>query len=74
MSERERIQEIVDNLPDDKLIFVLTYLQGLEDGISEEPNDETLLAFSETDEALKNGAIKSFTGSTEDFLNGILEG
>lgn len=74
MSEREKIQEIVNNLPDDKLIFVLTYLQGLEDGLSEDPNDETLAAFAETDAALNDGTIKPFTGSTKDFLDDILEG
>lgn len=72
MSDRERIREIVDKLPDDKLIFVLTYLQGLEDGLVDEPNNDTISALKETDEALKNGKIHPFTGSTDEFLNDLL--
>lgn len=72
MSDRDRAIDIIERLPENKIIYVLTYLQGLEDGLQEIPNSETLKSFAETDKAIKDGKIKPFTGSTEDFLNDIL--
>lgn len=74
MSDREKIREIVDSLPEDKLVFVLTYLKGLEDGMDEEPNDDTLEAFEESEQKLKDGTIERFSGSTDDLFASILEG
>lgn len=72
MSDREKIRKIVDSLPEDKLVFVLTYLQGLEDGMVDEPNNDTITALKETDDAIRSGKIRPFTGSTDDFLDSIL--
>lgn len=72
MSDRDRAIDIIERLPENKIIYVLTYLQGLEDGLQEIPNSETLKSFAETDNAILSGKVKPFTGSTEDFLNDIL--
>ena len=72
MSDRDRAIDIIERLPENKMIFVLTYLQGLEDGIQEVPNEETIKSFAETDNAILSGKVKPFTGNTEDFLNDIL--
>ena len=72
MSDRDRAIDIIERLPENKIIFVLTYLQGLEDGIQEVPNEETIKSFAETDNAILSGKVKPFTGNTEDFLNDIL--
>lgn len=74
MSDREKAIHMVENIPENKLVFVLAYLQGLTDGGDEEPNDETEKAFGETDQKIKDGTLKAFDGSTEDFLKNILEG
>lgn len=72
MSDRDRAIDIIERLPENKIIYVLTYLQGLEDGLQEIPNSETLKSFAETDSAILSGKVKPFKGSTEDFLNDIL--
>lgn len=72
MSDRDKAIEIVKHLPDDKIIFLLTYLRGLEDGIVETPNDETITAFDEIDKKISDGTLKPFSGSTKDFLNDLL--
>lgn len=72
MSDRERAIQMVKELPENKIIFVLTYLQGLEDGLDEIPNEETLQALAESDQQLKDGTIERFSGSTEDLFSSIL--
>lgn len=72
MSDRDRAIQMVRELPDNKIIFVLTYLQGLEDGLDEIPNDETLQALAESDQQLKDGTIERFSGATEDLFSSIL--
>jgi hypothetical protein len=72
MSDRDRAIDIIERLPENKILYVLTYLQGLQDGLAEVPNNETLQAFSETDKLISEGKIKPFTGATDDFLNDIL--
>lgn len=72
MSDRDRAIEIVRNLPENKIIYVLTYLKGLEDGIADEPNDETIAAMEETDAMIKNGGLHGFSGSTKDLFSKIL--
>ena len=68
MSEREKAAVLLERVPDYKIGLVLAYLQGLTDG-EDIPNDETVAAI----EALERGEGKTFTGSTDDFINMMLE-
>lgn len=72
MSNREKAINIVRNLPDNKIIYVLAYLQGLTDGITDEPNKETKKAIEEGNQILKDSSIHPFDGSTSDFFDHIL--
>lgn len=69
MSNRDIAKSLIDQIPEGKLLYIIPYLQGamLPD---ESPNDETLEAFAE----LENGGGHTFTGSTADLFNEILEG
>ncbi|MCM1134123.1 MAG: hypothetical protein NC400_00975 [Clostridium sp.] len=74
MSDRERAVQLLNAMPDDKMAYVIGFIQGLT--IVEEteiPNTETLEAIKEGDELLKNGTGQRFEGSTEDFFKMILE-
>ena len=69
MSDRERAQQLLDNVPDYKIQYVIAYLQGVTAG-EDIPNDETIAAMEE----LERGEGEHFSGSTEDFFKTILEG
>lgn len=74
MSDREKAVQLLNVVPDDKMAYVVGFIQGLtvlEE--SEIPNIETLEAIKEGDEILKNGTGQRFEGSTEDFFKMILE-
>lgn len=75
MSNREKALAMVRELPENKLILVIAYMQGIEDSseLDEIPNAETLAALEETDKALKNGTLERFSGSTDDFFADLLE-
>lgn len=38
MSDREKVMHLINDLPDNKIVFVLAYLQGLADGMEEVPD------------------------------------
>lgn len=76
MSEREKAIQILNEIPDYKIGYIVTYLQGYLHGVTdgeEIPNAETLEVIREGDEMLENGTGQRFEGSTEDFFNMILE-
>lgn len=63
MSNREFAKSLIDQIPEGKLIYVISYLQGA--AIPEEiPNAETLAAIEE----LENGDGTVFTDSTTDLF------
>lgn len=63
MSNREFAKSLIDQIPESKLFYVISYLQGA--AIPEEvPNIETLESMTE----LENGGGIRFTGSTEDLF------
>lgn len=63
MSNREFAKSLIDQIPESKLIYVISYLQGA--AIPEEiPNAETLVAIEE----LENGDGTVFTDSTTDLF------
>jgi len=74
MNDREKVFQLLDYVPDDKMSYIIEFIQGLT--ITENleiPNAETLEAIKEGDEMLENGTGQRFTGSTEDFFKMILE-
>lgn len=76
MSDREKAIQILNEIPDYRIGYIVSYLQGYLHGVTdgeEIPNDETLEAIREGDEMLENGTGQRFEGSTEDFFNMILE-
>ncbi len=72
MSDREKIYQLLDVVPDSKIGYVLAYLQGLTDGGRAELNKETLEAFEEAERISKDPNVKSYTDIKEMFRE-ILE-
>lgn len=63
MSNREFAKSLIDQIPESKLFYIISYLQGA--AIPEEiPNAETLESMAE----LESGGGFRFTGSTEDLF------
>lgn len=73
MSERERLYQLLDTVPDTKIAYLIGYIQGLTTEERDEPNEETLDAFAEVEEMKRTGSGQHFIGSTKDFLNMLLE-
>ena len=69
MSNRELAKNLIDQIPESKLFYVISYLQGA--AVPEEiPNEETLESMAE----LENGGGFRFSGSTEDLFAELDEG
>ena len=64
MSNREKVIEIVNTMPEYRISGLLAFLQSYEDI----PNAETIAAMEEVDEMIRTGAGQHFSGSTEDFF------
>lgn len=60
MSEREKAIQLLEALPDNKIAYVIGYIQGLTMEKEDEPNEETIAAFKEGDEMLANRTGKRF--------------
>ena len=56
MSERERMYQLLDTVPDNKIAYIIGYIQGLTIESQEQPNTETLAAFAEVDEMKRTGS------------------
>lgn len=71
MSEREFAKSLIDRVPENRLFYVIAYLQGA--AVPDEvPNDETLEAMQETKDKIKNGTCQPFYGSTAEFFDMLL--
>lgn len=68
MSEREQAIQLINEIPDYKMGYIVAYLQGAVIG-TEEPNAETIEAIKE----LESGGGEYFDGATEDLFKIILE-
>lgn len=67
MSEREFAKSLIDRVPENRLFYVIAYLQGA--AVPDEaPNDESIAAFREIDEMIKNGTGQHFKGSTAELF------
>ena len=68
MSNRELAKQLIDQISDSKLLYVIPYLQGA--AIPEEiPNAETLASIEE----LESGGGTLFTGTTEALFAELME-
>lgn len=68
MTNRELAKNLIDQIPENRLFYVVSYLQGamIPDEI---PNTETLQSFAE----LENGNGHKFSGTTEELFLELLE-
>ena len=75
MSYQEIAKNMIDRLPEDKMIFVINMLEGLGEmsGIDIypyfTPNTATIAAMAETDEMIRTGSGQHFEGATEEYLD-----
>lgn len=68
MSNREFAKSLIDQIPDSRLYYVISYLQGA--AVPDEtPNADTLEAFAE----LENGGGHRFSGTTEQLFTELME-
>lgn len=79
MSYKETAKNMIDKLPEDKLIFIINILENIGEmsGLSVypefSPNEETEAAIKEVESMVANGAGEHFEGSTEDFFSTLSE-
>ncbi len=50
MSDREKVYQLLDVVPDYKIGYVVAYLQGMTEGEEIKPNAETLAAMKELED------------------------
>ena len=69
MSTRELAKSLIDQVPENKLLYIIAYLQGaaLPDDM-ETPNAKTLAAIEEVENMIETGKGEHFEGSTDDFF------
>ena len=68
MSNREFAKSLIDQIPENRLFYVISYLQGA--AVPDEtPNTETLEAFAELD----GGGGCRFSGTTEELFSRLME-
>lgn len=64
MSNRERVIEIVNSMPEYRIVGLLAFLRSYEDI----PNEETVAAMQEADEMIRTGSGQHFNGSAAEFF------
>lgn len=70
MSNRDFAKNLIDQIPESKLLFVIAYLQGA--AVPDEyPNGETLGAMEEVENMIASGQGEHYSGDTGDFLRMI---
>ena len=68
MNYKELAKNLIDQIPDNKMLYIVAYLQGA--AIPEElPKAETIASIKE----LESGGGILFTGSTEDLFAELME-
>lgn len=68
MSNRELAKQLIDQIPESKMYYIVSYLQGA--AVPEEiPNAETIASMEE----LESGGGVLFTGKTEDLMKELME-
>lgn len=70
MSNRDLAKNLIDQIPESKLLYIIAYLQGA--AVPDEiPNAETLEAMEEVNSMIESGRGEAFAGDTGDFLRMI---
>lgn len=72
MSEREKAMQLLNAVPDYKMGYIVSYLQGYLHGMTDgedTPNAETIEAFKEGDEMLMNGTGERYSSALELFAD-----
>ena len=64
MSAREKVIEIVNTMPEYRIVGLLAFLQSYEDV----PNAETIAAMEEVDEMIRTGSGQHFKGTAAEFF------
>ena len=78
MSYQEIAKNMIDHLPEDKLIFIINILDNIGEmsGIDIHPefsqNKQTLEAMAEVDEMIRTDSGQHFQGTAEAFTNLLL--
>lgn len=68
MSSREFAKSLIDQIPESRMYYVISYLQGA--AVPDEtPNAETIASMKELD----SGGGTLFTGNTEDLFAQLME-
>lgn len=71
MSYKELAKNLIDQIPDSKMYYVVAYLEGV--AVPEEiPNAETLEAMAEVEEMIRTGSGQHFQGAAEEFTEMLL--
>ena len=71
MSYKELAKNLIDQIPDSKMYYIVAYLQGA--AVPEEiPNAETMEAIAEVEEMIKAGSGQHFQGTAEEFTDMLL--
>lgn len=72
MSNREFAKTLIDQIPESKLLYIISYLQGA--AVPDEmPNADTQEAIQEVNTMIADGTGEHFTGSTADFFAALVE-
>lgn len=71
MSYKELAKNLIDQIPDSKMYYIVAFLQGAV--VPEEiPNTKTLEAMAEVEEMIKTGSGQHFRGTAEEFTDMLL--
>ncbi len=79
MSNKDIAKNMIDKLPDDKLVFLINILENIGEMSGVDiypeytPNKETLEAINEVNKMIQNGTGQHYEGSTGDFFSSLLE-
>lgn len=79
MSYQEIAKNMIDKLPEDKLVFIINILENIGEmsGVpvypEYTPNKETKAAIAEVESMIASGAGEHFEGSTDDFFSMMSE-
>lgn len=78
MSNQEIAKNMIDRLPEDKIIYIINILENIGEmyGINiypeYKPNNETIQAVQEVNTMIQEGTGEHFEGATTDFFAEIL--
>lgn len=71
MSYKELAKNLIVQIPDNKMYYIIAYLQGA--AVPDEiPNVETIEAMAEVEEMVKAGSEQHFQGTAEEFTDMLL--